>query len=117
MTDGSLLHTLSDPSPASNVYFGSDIAIDGNYAVISTNRYNQYDVFVFDVTTGLLDRTITHPTPTSGDYFGASVSISGNNIVIGANMRHVSGLSDVGEVYIFDATDGKFHGNLFKCDI
>ncbi len=85
---GNLLHTLQNPTPTSNEYFGRDVAIDGNYAVVGayqedTNFVNSGTAYIYDVLSGKLLHTINNPIPGAGDFFGQSVGIEGDTIIIG----------------------------------
>ncbi len=110
VTTGTLLHTLNNPSPGTNDFFGLKVAIDTNFAVVGV--YNDDgaandsgSVYVFDITTGALVLTIENPIPAPNDGFGASVAIDGNYVVVGANGDDTEA-SDSGSVYIFDVTTG-----------
>ncbi len=88
-TTGSLLWTLSKPTPVAYDYFGISVGISGNTVVVGvdqddTGATDAGAAYVFDATTGSLLRTLSKPTPVAYDYFGASVAVSGDMVVVGA---------------------------------
>ncbi len=107
---GALLATLTNPSPASNDYFGYSVSLSGNTVVVGayqddTGASNSGQAYVFNAITGALITTLANPSPASSDYFGYSVSLSGNTAVVGAH-RDNTGASESGQAYVFDATTG-----------
>jgi hypothetical protein len=118
VTTGLLVHTLDNPNAYStslNDYFGSSVAISGNYAIVGTNNEDDAGgttsgkAYIFDVTTGGLLHTLDNPNAYStseGDQFGYSVSISGNYAIVGASYEDDAGGTTSGKAYIFDATTG-----------
>jgi len=109
VTTGNLLYTLDNPnaySTSQTDFFGSRIAISGNYTVVSA--YAEDDAggttsgkaYIFDVTTGALVRTLDNPNAygtSNSDFFGLSVAISGNYIIVGAPEETFGS----GKAYIF----------------
>lgn len=113
-----LLHTFDDPAPIQAGFFGFSVAIDGNQVVIGASARDASGneggrTYVFDATTGNLIQTLEDPTPSSfgRDDMGASVSIDGNTIAVGAPGDATQG-SDVGQVYVFQASKGSFIATL-----
>jgi hypothetical protein len=109
-TTGNLLHTLADPTPEINDWFGYSVAISGNLVVVGaymddTGATNSGTTYIFNANTGSLLRALANPTPSGGDYFGSSVAISGNNVIVGAYSDN-TGATDSGAAYIFDASNG-----------
>jgi hypothetical protein len=109
-TTGNLLHTLANPTPAANDYFGSSVAVSGNNVVVGayqddTGATNSGAAYILDATTGNLLRTLTNLTPVANDNFGYSVAISDNTVVIGTPYYDTT-MADSGAAYIFDATTG-----------
>ena len=55
-TSGALLHTLNNPTPAIEDWFGMSVAISGNTIVVgapvTTREHDAGSAFVFDATTG-----------------------------------------------------------------
>ena len=111
VTTGVLVYTLDNPSPTASDWFGSSVAISGNYAAVGTanddtGASNAGTVYVYNVTTGALLRTINNPIPTANDYFGTSVSLSGNYLLVGTPNDDIGG-TDTGTVYVYDVTTGQ----------
>ena len=118
-TTGTLVHTLLNPDPNgganSGAGFGDNVAISGNYAIISaTGKINSDDsrgaAYIFNVTTGLLVQTLANPdafldADDRFDSYGSTVGISGNYAIVGAPGEDVGGAS-TGSVYIFNASTG-----------
>jgi hypothetical protein len=108
ITNGSLLHTLINPSPGASESFGASVAISGTRVVVGT----PYDldsayagtVYVYDLA-GLAPTApvliLTNPSPAGGDSFGMSVGISGEHIVVGAHWDD-TGARDSGIAYVYD---------------
>src|SRR5205807_234948 len=71
-TSGALIATLSNPTPASEDYFGQSVAVSGNIAVVGASGDDagpgQYTgtAYVFNATTGALLFTLYSPTAASG---------------------------------------------------
>jgi WD40 repeat protein len=97
VTTGALLHTLNNPAPEVNDYFGSGVAISGNNAIVIGRGL----AYVYDVTTGSLLRTLTNPV--SGDQFAQDVSMSGNIAVL---VKFTDNNSITGKAYIYDVNTG-----------
>jgi hypothetical protein len=101
--------TLRRPNPQPDEeYFGTDVAIDGNTAVITTSARNnsaaplvgQADVFVRSGTSWTHHSTLL--ATGEDQFFGHSVSLSGDTLAIGA-----STLDDVrGVIYVFTRSAG-----------
>ena len=111
VTTGSLLFTLNNPNPSTSDYFGSAVAISGNYAIVGAYRDATLSgkAYIFDVTTGSLLFTLTNPNPygtTLADQFGFAVAISGNYAIVGANGEDELGGSGSGKAYIYNVTTG-----------
>ena len=118
VTTGALVHTLDNPTAygtSQNDYFGSSVAISGNYAIVGT--YAEDDAggntsgkaYIFNVTTGALVHTLDNPNAydtSDDDRFGHSVSISGNYAILGAYMEDDANGTGSGKAYIFDVTTG-----------
>jgi hypothetical protein len=110
ITNGTLLQTFNNPTPAGGDFFGSSLAMSGNNALVgapydATGGVNAGSAYLFDITTGTLLQTINNPTPGGDDSFGNSVAISGNNALIGAPGDNTGGV-DAGSAYLFDITTG-----------
>ncbi len=115
VTTGALVHTLLNPRTegVNNNKFGTSVAIDGDYVVISAPFAPVGAVlaagvaYIFNVTTGALIHTIDAPTPTEYWQFGSDVDISGNYAVMTApNASSVDGTTYSGKMYIYNVTTG-----------
>ena len=107
---GTLLQTLSNPTPAENDTFGNSVAISGNLVLVGAHRddtgaTDAGAAYIFDATSGVLLRTLSNPTPGVSDYFGSSVAVSGHNVVVAARNDN-GGATDAGAAYVFDVSDG-----------
>lgn len=80
---GNFLHSIGDPTPTSNEYFGWSLALEGNIlAVGQPGRLNLSgtepgETFLFDVATGSLIATLLPPTGIGKAFFGQSVAMDG----------------------------------------
>ena len=115
---GALVHTLNNPNAygtSTDDYFGTSVALSGNYAILST-PYEDYaggtnsgKAYIFDVTTGALLQTLDNPNAygtSAGDQFGLSVAISGNYAIVGARGEADAGGTESGKAYIFNVSTG-----------
>ena len=105
-TSGTLLHTLNNPTPARQEYFGSSVAISGNTIAVGAwgDAGRAGRAYLFDTTTGALLHTLNSPTQDQG-LFGYSVAVSANTLVVGAPFDEVNQTA-VGRAYVFDTTTG-----------
>jgi hypothetical protein len=113
-TDGSLVHTLTNPNPVDNSSFdrfGDAVAISGNRAIVgartedgSVVSTDEGKAYIYDVITGQLLHTLDNPDTVNGvsDDFGYSVAISGNFAIVGTPLVGITS----GIVYIFNASTG-----------
>ena len=109
-SDGSLAHTLNNPSHASANTFGWDVAMSDNYAIISARGGGNGRAYVYDIQNNFsLLYTLTNPNPDTtdtNDYFGEGVAISDTHAIVAAPSEDDNGNSDQGKAYIFDLSDG-----------
>ncbi len=115
---GNLLHTLSNPTPAKNDYFGYDTEISGNYAAVSaykdgTGAIFSGSVYMFDVNTGNLLYTLNNPNPSPYDYFGYSMDMNNNYLAVAAPYYNDSA-TDSGIVYIYDVSTGNLLNTIYN---
>jgi hypothetical protein len=108
-TNGELLNSFTNPTPAADDRFGGCVAGAGGGRVLigapndSTGATYSGVVYLFS-TNGTLLNTVTNPTPVANDYFGRSVAVVGNAIVIGA-IGDDTGATNAGAAYLFIAVD------------
>jgi outer membrane protein assembly factor BamB len=118
VTTGALVHTLDNPNAyntSAGDWFGNDVAISGNYAVVGARLENDAygfssgKAYIFDVTTGALVRTLNNPdaysaggtTLSDGDFYGRSVAMSANYAIVGASGEAGPGGYNLGKAYIY----------------
>jgi hypothetical protein len=98
---------LSISGATANDNFGQEVAVDGNYAVISA--YGEDDngsgagaayVFIRSGTTWTQQQRLVSSDIAAGDWFGYDVDIEGDVIVAGAPFESTGG-SSAGAIYVF----------------
>jgi len=106
-TNGTLLTTFPNPTPASGEQFGFSVAAVGSSRVLigahldTTGATGSGSVYLFN-TNGTLVTTITNPTPALNDGFGISVAALGNNrLLIGAYQDDTSAFN-AGAAYLYN---------------
>jgi len=111
-TDGTLVHTLTNPGGAADDGFGLSVDISGNTAVVGAYGYNTYSgrAFIYNVTSGAVVHTLTPPTPGNSITFGRKVATDGTNAIIacpgeGGN-GGTSGNAQEGKAHIFSVSTG-----------
>ncbi|HEX5221703.1 MAG TPA: FG-GAP repeat protein [Verrucomicrobiae bacterium] len=105
-TNGTLLNTISNPTPAVNDRFGARMAMLGSDRVLinatgdDTAGPDAGSAYVFNLD-GTLLATITNPAPASGDLFGFRLAAFGSEgVIIGAPFDD-AGATNAGSVYLF----------------
>ena len=99
-TNGTLITTFTNPSGASNDFFGTPVAAVGTDKVLigapdnDTAATNSGAAYLFS-TNGALLFTYTNPTPLMDDVFGIAVAAVGNDHVL------IGTLADTGGAYLF----------------
>ena len=119
---GALMWTLDNPNAygsSANDYFGYDVSISGNYAIVGAwgeddaGGNSSGKAYIFNVLTGALMWTLTNPNAygsSANDYFGYNVAISGNYAIVGAWREDDAGGNSSGKAYIFNVLTGTlFH--------
>jgi len=106
-TNGALLATFTNPTPANGDNFGYSVAAVGNdYVLIGarwddTGATNAGAAYLFR-TNGVLNMTLTNPAPANGDQFGYAVAVVGNGgLLVGAN-EDSAGATNTGAAYLFN---------------
>lgn len=102
-------------------YFGGDVAISGNTAIVgaSGDRHKGPgggSAYLFDTRTGEQIAKLVAMDGVDLDYFGDSVAISGNIAVVGA-WRKDDPSYNQGAAYLFDATTGEQIAKLKHDDV
>jgi len=109
-SDGALLITFTNPTPAVGDQFGISVAAVGNDRVLigawleDTGAASAGAAYLFSAN-GTLLTTFTNPTPAVSDYFGISVTALGRDHVLIGAYQDDTGTTDAGVVYRF-GTDG-----------
>jgi hypothetical protein len=91
--------------PTTSAFFGSDVAIDGDTAVVGARNEGAStdgSAYVFTRTAGnwTPQARLTAPTGGVGDQFGSAVAVSGDTIIVGAYNEDGLG-TDSGAAYIY----------------
>jgi len=115
MSDGSLRHTIPNPSPTGiSNEFGYALAMTDTHLVVSEHGHidgngnvNAGKVHVYNPDTGASRYTITNPNTVdpAEDDFGQGIQVSTNYIMANAP-DYQDGATTVGRVYIFNISDG-----------
>jgi hypothetical protein len=109
-TSGTRLTTFTNPTPATNEYFGGSVAaVSANTVLIGARHdniggYSAGAVYLFN-TNGTLLTTFTSPTPEFGDNFGSSVAALGSDKVLIGAFGDDAGATNDGAAYLF-STNG-----------
>jgi hypothetical protein len=111
VSTGQQLLKLTASDPANEAFFGSSVALDGNFALVGA--YGDDDAgslsgsaYLFDATTGQELFKLTASDAAAGDHFGVSVALNGNRALVGADWDDDAG-SLSGSAYLFDTTTGQ----------
>jgi hypothetical protein len=106
--------TATDGSPVD--YFGTDVAIDGNSAIVASPNadvggiQNIGAAYIFDVTTGAELHKLTPPWMET-NHFAASVSISGDTAIVGDPHANID-LENAGTAYVYLVSAGALVARL-----
>jgi hypothetical protein len=108
-TNGTLITTFTNPTPAASDFFGYSVAAVGADKVLIGAHGDHFGAnaggaaYLFGTNRTLLT-TFTNPTPASGDRFGIAVAVVGaDKVLIGADRDDVpsGGGTDAGVAYLF----------------
>ena len=111
LSDGSLLHTLSNPGTGNYFAYGGAVAIDSDHAMVGAIYEAGYGkAYVYNISDGSLKSTIDNPTGQSNSYFGYHLDIAGKKFVVGNDGYNDSaGNTDAGRLYVYkDPTPGDY---------
>ena len=106
-TNGTLLTTIPNPTPASGEQFGFSVAAVGSSRVLigahldTTGAKGSGSVYLFS-TNGTLLTTITNPTPALNDGFGISVAVLGNDRLLIGAYQDGTGAFKGGAAYLYN---------------
>jgi hypothetical protein len=106
---------------ATSDFFGYDVAIQGNIAVVGVPNDDDKglqsgSVYLFDVPTGQQIAKILAGDGAAGDQFGHAVEINGNTLIIGASGDSDKGRGS-GSVYLFDVQTKNQIAKLVASDL
>ena len=106
-TNGALLTTFTNPSPAVSEQFGYSVAAVGNDQVLigAIGAIFGGAVYLFS-TNGTLVTTFANPTPASADFFGSSVAVLGTDRVLINSPYEDTGATARGAAYLFSTNGG-----------
>ena len=103
--------TASTFDGSANDYFGSSVAISGDYAIVGVyNRTNSFNgnsgqgaafVFVRAGSSWTQQSFLTADDGAVGDFFGSSVAISGDYAIVGAYNNDIGANTNQGSAYVF----------------
>jgi FG-GAP repeat len=111
-SDGSLVQTLNNPTPASGDFYGASIAVGTNF-FISTAYFDDTlaldagTAYIYTSDNGQLTHSIGSPVPSAGNYYGHAVATSGPWLASGAYLEDFDFL-DSGVVHIHNGESGTF---------
>ncbi len=109
-TNGVLLTTFTNPTPAVRDWFGMSVAAVGTDRVLigaigdDTGATNTGAAYLFS-TNGALLTVFTNPTPGNYDYFSYSMAAVGTDRVLISAYNDDTGANNAGAVYLF-STEG-----------
>ncbi|HMK05222.1 MAG TPA: FG-GAP repeat protein [Ferruginibacter sp.] len=105
-------------------YYGVDVSISGNYAVIGGYGADvgggpfqgAARIYQYNGSSWVFMQQITDPTGTGGDRFGGSVSISGNFIIAGSMYDDLGTYTDAGSatIYQYNGSSWVFMQKLYN---
>jgi len=112
-TNGTLLHTFTEPAGSFADGFGTSVAAVGNNLLVGAPGVRSLFVapsvagaaYLFNASGGLL-HTFSDPGGVVGYYFGTSVAPVGSDVVVGAAPLF---LSSGGAAYVYDASGNLMH--------
>jgi len=106
-TNGTLLTTFTNPTPADGDFFGTSVAAMGSDRVLigafkdDTGATNAGAAYLFS-TNGMLLTTFTNPTPQVDDIFGFPVVAVGSDRVLISAYGDDTGAQNAGAAYLFN---------------
>jgi hypothetical protein len=120
-TPNNPIATFKKPTPASDDFFGTSVAISGTRVVVGVPKddtavVNNITVqitdagsaYVFDASSGTPTvpvATLRNPEPEPSDFFGDRVGISGTRVFVGSYADD-HGATDAGSAYVYDLSSG-----------
>ena len=114
---GQQLFKLLPDDGASESYFGSDVALRGDDALVGSPWADgQFGAaYLFDAPTGALAAKLAAPDGEAGDWFGGSVGVADGVAIVGARGDDDRG-ENAGAAYVFDTLTGAVMHKLVVVD-
>ena len=112
ITTGEFVQKFQAHDPEYLDHFGSAVAVEGDYVVISSPNDNTEkggdsgSAYLFNITTGDLVQKFLPPDADRGDFLGNSVDIDGNYALISSRFEDNENGLNSGSVYLLDITTG-----------
>jgi FG-GAP repeat len=121
-TSGTLLATLTSPSPEKSGCFGAAVAVSKSTVVVGapcetvSAQVDAGQVYLFRLP-GTLLHTLASPDALyygkdTRSYFGSAVALSGSTLVVGAPFEDAPSAKAAGHVYVYKATTGELLATL-----
>jgi outer membrane protein assembly factor BamB len=106
-TTGALLRTIPHPAPPRGAQFGYHLTPVGQYLAVSAPGKNLGGndvgaVYFFDAATTDLVHIMNTRSGQDDLFIGDRLAAVGNDILVAAAFQDIDGLTDVGEVYLFE---------------
>lgn len=120
VSSGQELYKLRASDAGANQYFGIDVAISGERAVVGSFWYIVDGrafgaAYLFDLSSGQEIAKLTAHDQGYYDLFGCSVAIDGDHVLVSSRQDGDNGVNS-GSVYVFDARDGTELAKLLPLD-
>jgi hypothetical protein len=114
------LHKLLAQDGASNDFFGSAVALDGDLAAVGAwSKSVVFDhsgaVYLFDAARGVQTERLVPADAGDRDHFGRSLALDGQRLAVGAPGND-DGVFESGSVYIYDLVTGRPSTELIAPD-
>ena len=109
---GTLLKTITNPTPETGEIFGDNMVLMGNTLVVSSpydtnnGHTNSGSIYLYDATTGDLIRAIENPTPGDSEIFGEYTQEIDGLLFISNAYDTNGGYTNSGTLYAYDLTTG-----------
>jgi hypothetical protein len=106
-TTGALLRTIPHPAPPRGAQFGFHLTPVGEYLAVSALGKNLGGndvgaVYLFDAATADLVHILNTRSGRDDLFIGDRLAAVGNDVLVAATFQDIDGMTDVGEVYLFE---------------
>jgi hypothetical protein len=112
LSTGAVLHKLEGADTERNEYFGQDVGICGNRAIVGAFFDGYYNggakgaAYIFDVESGQQLRKLVSSDGHGWQCFGYSVDIDGERAIVGAHEQSNAQIG-AGAAYVYDVESGR----------